>query len=232
MVMILGSNLRPKSLEINTQTLANYMAEGELFAARNIVNSNFRKLLTGFAIELGREQELLWLLSEQHDISTTTNLIEEWERALGIPDTCFTNTVSLDQRRLQCGIKFAMMNIVTMEDWLTLASALGYNIKISYSTGLMTLPFILPFILTDFRTAKFTMLITFLDLAKPENILPFVLPFVLGAKDTNLLKCIFSHLKPANVQILYKYGKIIEKKLLLEDDTYLLLEDDTYLLLE
>jgi hypothetical protein len=112
--------------------------------------------------------------------------------------------VDIAIRRVQCVAKFAKMNIATEKDWIDLARTLGYNIRIEHSTDYMCLPFILPFILGTGKTARFTIIVVFIDLPQPSNVFPLTLPFTLG-EDANVLKCVFAHLKPANVQILYKY---------------------------
>lgn len=198
------NSFEPNSLETNTKVMASYLPKGELFTAKDIFNSNFNKLMRALAVEFGRDQDKLYELYQEYDMNNTSNLIDEWESALGIPDDCFTNTVDLPTRRLQCVAKFAKMNIATERDWIDLASFLGYNIAIEHGTTYMVLPFLLPFILGSGKTAKFTIIVIFLDLPKPTSVLPLTLPFVLGDSG-NVIKCIFEHLKPANVQILYKY---------------------------
>jgi uncharacterized protein YmfQ (DUF2313 family) len=194
----------PNDLNTNTRIMASYLPPGKAFEAGAMSGSNFNKLMHALAVEFGRNQEILSELAEQHDISNTVNLLEEWESALGIPDDCFDTTGTIEQRQKKCVAKFAKMNIAIYNDWIYLADFLGYNITIEYGSKYMVLPFILPFILGDAKTAKFTIIINFIDLPSPTCVLPLTLPFTLG-DGGNTLKCIFEHLKPANVRIIYKY---------------------------
>jgi hypothetical protein len=194
----------PNNLNTNTKVMASYLPLGQAFNAKDIFNSNFNKLMRALAVEFGRDQSILYELSQEYNISKTNNLIEEWENALGIPDDCFSNTVSITQRQLQCVAKFAKMNIATEKDWIDLARFFGYNIAIEHGDKYMVLPFTLPFILGTGKTSRFTIIIVFLDLPKPSNVFPLTLPFTLGA-GVNLIQCLYEHLKPANVKILYKF---------------------------
>lgn len=193
----------PNSVEQNTQILADYLPQGVLYRAKNIDGSKLRTLLQALSLEYTRIQGKIEELSEQYYMPQTTNLLEAWERVLGIPDDCFTNTVSVKDRRLQIVAKFALMNVTTTEDWIYLASFLGYNISIEYGTPYMVLPFKLPFILGSEKAAKFTMIINFLDLPPPTNVFPLTLPFMLG--NISMIQCVFEHIKPANVKIIYRY---------------------------
>jgi uncharacterized protein YmfQ (DUF2313 family) len=194
----------PNDLNTNTKVMAGYLPLGEVFNAKDILNSNFNKLMRALAQEFGRSQSKLYELEQEYDMQNTTNLIDEWEAALGIPDECFSNTVDIITRRIQCVAKFAKMNIATEQDWIDLAALLGYNIRIEHGTDYMCLPFILPFILGTTKTARFTIIIVFVDLPPPTCVLPLTLPFTL-VDGGNVLTCVFEHLKPANVQILYRY---------------------------
>ena len=194
----------PNDLITNTKIMSSYLPQGEVFNAKNISNSNFNKLMRALAREFGRSQDKLYELEQEYDMQSTSNLIEVWESALGIPDECFSNIGSIETRRIQCVAKFAKMNIAIEQDWIDLAYFLGYNITIEHGTKYMVLPLTLPFILGTGKTARFTIIINFIDLPKPSCVLPLTLPFTLG-DGGNVLKCVFAHLKPANVQIIYKY---------------------------
>jgi len=132
-------------------------------------------------------------------------LIDEWERALNIPDTCLTNTVPIDQRRKQLVAKFALMNITTEEDWIYLANFFGFNIKIEYGTQYSEFPMEFPlYFAGSIKAAKFTMIITFLGLEKPSNIFTMTFPITFE-DDNNFMMCLFKKLKPANVNIHFRW---------------------------
>jgi uncharacterized protein YmfQ (DUF2313 family) len=195
----------PNDLKTNTRVMASYLPIGELFSFSNTSGSNFNKLMIALAKEFGRSQEKLYELYQEYDMNHTSNLLEEWESALGIPDDCFgVEGVSIADRRIHCVAKFAKMNIATEQDWISLADFLGYNITIEHGTKYMTFPLTLPFILGSGKTARFTIIVNFLDLPKPSCVFPLTLPFTFGDAE-NVLRCVFDHLRPANVQVLYRY---------------------------
>jgi uncharacterized protein YmfQ (DUF2313 family) len=196
---------KPNTIVENTNCLVSYLPNGRLFAAKNIDGTNLRKLYASFSPEFTRLQNKIYELSNEDDLANTTNLISEWESALGIPDTCLKNNVSLAQRRKQIVAKFALMNITTEEDWINLALFFGFRIKIEYGTtfGLFTMQFPLYFSGSS-RAARFTMIITFIDLYKPRNIFTMQFP-IHFEENTVFLMCLFKKLKPANVNLHFRW---------------------------
>jgi uncharacterized protein YmfQ (DUF2313 family) len=200
----MNQNFDQNSIETNTALLAAYLPQGKMYDAKNIRDTNFNKLLTSFAQEYTRIQEKINELSYEDYIAQTQELIENWESALGIPDDCFTNTVSLTQRQLQCVVKFAQMNIQTEADFIQLAATLGYQIEILHGIVYSVFPMLLPALLGSAKSARFTMIIKFLNMDKPQNVFPMTFPFVFQGQ--NVMECVFNHLKPANVRIIYWYA--------------------------
>jgi len=190
----------------NAQSLANYLPNGELFRAKKILESDFRKLLNGLTKEFRRAELKLKEMVDEYDISKTVNLLEQWERALGIPDECFnTNGKSIDLRRKYAIAKLALMNIQTRKDFIDLAAYFGYNITIENGDIYSGFPLKLPILLTSSKkVARYTMIITFVDIDK-FNVFPLTLPFQLGGDETSFLRCLFQKLKPAHIRLLFRY---------------------------
>jgi len=199
----MNQNFTENSLEINTYLLGSYLPQGKMYDAKNIKDTNFNKLLAAFAQEYTRIQAKINELSTEYDMSVTQELIAEWEHALGIPDQCFTNTVSLEERQKQCVVKFAQMNIQTEADFIQLAATLGYDIEILHGIKYAVFPMTFPILLGSAKAARFTMIIKFLNADKPQNIFPMTFPFIFQKQNT--VQCVFEFLKPANVRIIYWY---------------------------
>lgn len=202
----MSNNFIPNTLIENTDCLVAYLPNGRLFAAKNIEEANLRKLYKALAKEFGRLQNKIYEISAEDDLANTTNLINEWEKALQIPDTCLKSlNVPIAQRRKQIVAKFALMNITTEKDWVDLAWFFGFRIKIEYgiSYGAFTYKFPLYFA-GSVKAAKFTMIITFLGISKPKNIFTVKFPIQFD-ENTNYVMCLFSKLKPANVNIHYRW---------------------------
>lgn len=198
------NNFTPNSIETNTNVLAAYLPEGRIYESKNVTTSNFHKLLKSFSQEYTRIQSKINELSVEYDMRETYELIEEWEKVLGIPDECFSiDGLDIKQRRLQCIVKFAQMNIQTEDDFIQLAKTLGYKIEILHGIDYSIFPMTFPILLGTAKQARFTMIVKFLDLNKPQNVFPMTFPFEFQKE--NPLICVFEHLKPANVRIIYWY---------------------------
>lgn len=199
----------PNTIDQNTQVLANYLPNDKPFEAKNITDSNLRKLLKSISYEYTRLQEKAFEMVTQDDLSTTTNLLVAWETALGIPDSFFSNTAPIATRRLQIVAKFAKMNLTTEQDWIDLAAFFGIEIEIEHGSGTLSrseFPMIFPaYFVTSDKEAKFTMFVTFLNLVEPTNVFPAIFP-VQFQNDANFLICVFNYCKPANVHVVYLYG--------------------------
>lgn len=204
-MFILGDgDFTPNTVEENTQALADLLPKGTAWEAKNIENSNMRKLLMAMSKEFRRVQDKINEFATEHRPETTTNLIEEWEAAVGIPDECFSNKVSIDLRRKQVVAKLAKMNVQTAKDFIELAAYFGYNVTIKNAEDGSVIPLVLPFTLGEIDYLINTMIVKFIDLDSPENVLPATLPFTLG-KDSNIITCIFNKLKPATIEIIFTY---------------------------
>ncbi len=202
----MSNNFYPNTLIENTDCLVAYLPNGRLFAAKNIDGSDLRKLFGAFGKEFGRLQNKIYEISVEDDLANTTNLIDQWESALQIPDTCLKSAnVPIAQRRKQIVAKFALMNITTEKDWIDLAWFFGFRIKIEYgiSYGAFTYTFPIYFA-GSVKAARFTMIITFLGMSKPRNIFTLTFP-IKFEENSNYVMCLFSKLKPANVNIHYRW---------------------------
>lgn len=195
------------ALPITTQSLANYMPGGEYFRAKNIESSNLRALLTSLSYEVGRVEAKLKELEDEEYVPDTYNLIEEWERSLGIPDECFSpEGQTIEMRRKYVIAKYALMNLTTTVDFIALADFFGIRVEIlnglEYSNFF---PFTFPmYFFGSIKEAKFTMIVHFLDLDRPSNIFPLKFP-VTFSNVPNLILCLFEKLKPAPVKIIARY---------------------------
>jgi uncharacterized protein YmfQ (DUF2313 family) len=198
----------PNTIEENTQFFAGMLPSGQPFDAKNIYNSNLRKLLRAFSTEGFRVQNKIYELSEEFDITKTVNLIEAWESLLGIPDQCFDTLpiyLTIEQRRLQVLCKFARMNLTTEKNWIDLAKLFDIDIQIIHPSDNSSFDYTFDFHMYDDRkNQRFTMIIKFLHMAAPENVFNCTFDFTFD--DTvPFIMCLFDQARPANVHIVYEY---------------------------
>jgi uncharacterized protein YmfQ (DUF2313 family) len=184
------------------QTLANYLPSGKIFAAKNIIGTNIRKLLLGFATEISKVDSLIALFRRDTIPDTTQNYLDEWESALAIPDSCLKGDGTDDQRRIGVLIKLAGYGLQTAQDFVDLAAK--FEITITAEGGANrgiygktpTISF------GSDKEARFTLVIVPLD--NIGEAFEYTFPFTFGTQDLATLECLFERFKPANVNLLYE----------------------------
>lgn len=73
----------------------------------------------------------LYKLALELDPRTTEDLIEEWERAVGLPDACLPKTATLEGRRANVMFRLAKRRWTTAQDWIDLAALYGLRIEVT-----------------------------------------------------------------------------------------------------
>lgn len=188
------------SLEEHTQAVADYVPQGKLWRAKNIVNSKIRDLLTAFGASNKRQEEALNDFWQEVFIGTTDEFIDDFEKALGIPDDCFTGTGTLEERRTQAQLKLVSLYVVTEQDFIDLAAILGFTITIEQPIKTAIFPYVFPFVLPDAKGIRFTWIVRGVNVATAG--FPYIFPFVFpDLSNQNILQCLFNRLKPANTSL-------------------------------
>lgn len=192
-----------RDLEQYTNSLADYLPGGCLFASAYVSNSNFRKLLRGMSGELFRANGLLKEYSEQVIPDQTVKFIEEWESALGIPDDCFSGTGTLTERRRDILTKLAALGVQTRQDFIDLAATFGVTITINAGIDEITFPLTFPVVMfSTVKEARFTIVVRFT--VQAANRFPLVFPITFGSGEIAILECLFTNLKPTNCDIIFQ----------------------------
>ncbi len=183
------------SVEEHTNALADFMPGGPLFEAKRITDSNFRKLLRGFAGELFTAEGYIKTFDEEYSPLTTVLFIEEWERALGIPDTCFRGDGDIDERRQHILTKLASLGIQTKADYIALGLVFGKIITVEALDEAAVPP--IPVVFPD---ARYIIVITGAELL--SGFPPYDVPFTPGSSESTL-QCLFNHLIPSNCKVIF-----------------------------
>lgn len=200
-------------LKERTQTqqadiLAQYLRDDNLHEAKNREDSTLRKILIGLASEWLNFRSKINEVSNEYNPKTTTQLIDEWEQFVGIPDNCIPVASTIEQRRLNVLLKLAGINATTEKQFKNVASILGYNIEVSNGVSTSTFPLTLPFLLISEGSAPFTIVITLPSSIKPSGF-PLTFPFTLTSQQPAILDCLFNKLKPANTQLFFRYSNAL-----------------------
>jgi uncharacterized protein YmfQ (DUF2313 family) len=181
------------SLNEHTRALADYLPNGRTFEAKGIGGSNLWQLLEGLSGELKRTQEYISTLEDEFIPDQTTLFLSEWEKALGIPDTCFTGSGTDEERRRDILTKLASLGVQTVEDFERLALVFGVTVDVlsGVDSGLS---------FDDITTARYTIVA---NIEVPERFI-YTFPFTFGSQLTALLQCIFERVIPENCRVIFQ----------------------------
>lgn len=184
-------------------SLALFLPEGKAFDSKNETTSILRKFLDGLAEEVKRVYDGMNDLSEDYDINLSTELLSNWESAVGIPDDCFPGTGDLAERRTHVLIKFAKMSVQTEQQFIDLIEELGFTVTLNPGAdiGLFPLGFPTEFF-KDPRQARFTLVVD-LDTNNAVFALPFPVEF--ASSVNTIVTCLLNLVKPANVELLLRF---------------------------
>lgn len=175
-----------KSNEQYTKSVADFLPAGKLWASKGKYGTNLYALLAGLGTELPFMDSKFNEIADEHQITQTTNLIEQWESAVGIPNDYIDIAPTLAQRRDNVLLMVAASGTQTVADFEWLAAQLGVTCTITQGVD------------------KFTIVVTFLGITAP-NVWPWNWPLVWGIDPAENLRSMFDKLKPANCQVLYYY---------------------------
>lgn len=186
--------------------------------------SLFRQCLRGWATAFKRINDIihLWVFDipgvdpatlggiDAPDILGLEHNLEDYERAYGIPDSCFPGAAEPDRevRKRHLIVKMSKLNVLTCPDFVAIAKLMDRNIicQAGIDSSLFT-----DGILTQ-AEARHTVVIIFLlpqplsfpytfeDRDPPE---PDGMRF--GNNDVSILECLFTKLVPSTSQVLFQY---------------------------
>jgi len=192
-------------LRRQTEALAGYLPGGRAFAAKRIDGTTTRALLEGLAGELLRVDGALEEFRREILPDQTVLLLEEWESAVGIPDHCFTGAGTVETRRRDVLAKLVSLGVQTARDFADLAELFGVTAFIIPGSEHGVFPYTFPLVFfPNARAAFHTIIVDMPD--DPDNAFPYTFPLTFGNTDQALVQCLFNHLKPAHVDILYVTG--------------------------
>lgn len=189
--------------------LSELLPDSILWYTKNNVNSNLYKTLEA----LNEEQEarikpMLDDLYNQYNPFTVTDLIDRWEKTVGIPDSCFTNKgISLDQRRNQVLIKLLARGATTEDDYARILELFGitnFNIVNGLASGVFPLAFPSTFA-SNRKAAVFDIIFQLPEELKPGAVYPLEFPFQFGSDNASTVECFLRKIVPANYNISFQY---------------------------
>ncbi len=110
------------------QALAALLPEGAAWPRE--AGSVLMRLLGALAVELERVDARAALLMAETDPASTTELLADWERVVGLPDPCVTQAQTVAERRAALEGRLTSIGGQSMPFFLQLAQRLGYTVTI------------------------------------------------------------------------------------------------------
>lgn len=99
------------------------------------VGTPLMQLLDSLAAELGRLDGRAEQLLAETDPASTTELLADWERVVGLPDPCVTLAQTVAERRLALEGRLTAVGGQSRAFFIGLASRLGYSVTIDEFTS-------------------------------------------------------------------------------------------------
>lgn len=170
------------------------------------IDSLTTKILESFAEEYARIDARIEDLVDEADPRTTSELLPDWERVLGLPDPCVPAGQTFQQRRAAVVAKLTNTGGQSRDYFIALAAYLGFEITITEFT-----PFRVgssavgdPLCGSDWwyawrvnapATTSIFFRVGSSTVGEP-----------LQSFGNELLECVFNRLKPAHTTIIFAYG--------------------------
>ena len=124
---------KPKTDDKQTEVLAMCCPRGMAWDGKGSQDSTLYKLLKSIATELNAVEEKIYEMVVQWNINFTTDLISEWEFAVGIPDECRAAAEDIATRRSDVITKLKKVPVIDVADYEALAESItgvvGWNIR-------------------------------------------------------------------------------------------------------
>lgn len=199
------AEFKRRDVDEYARSLAAYLPEDELFAAKSVEGSNLHGLLRGMAAEMFRVNGYLREYGTQIFPNITERFLDEWEAALGIPDGCFSGTGSIDERRRDVLIKLAALGVQTVDDFVALAAMFGLTVEVVSGSESGVFPLSFPvLVFGTAEDARFTIVVNIETPLSLESTFPYTFPVPFKTEIVGVLRCVFKRLKPANCNLIIR----------------------------
>jgi len=184
----------------NLESIIKYFRSDKLFIAKNKNGSNLRKLIIALSREIERFENKLQEVWNGYDFLNDENMLDRWEKALGIPDDCIKLSDDNKKRGENIILKLSCLGASTASDFELIASLMGFEIEVLDGKTALTFPYEFP-ILFSKQDYKFT---TVININSNYNSgFPYTFPIEFIEDESYRLKCLFKKLMPSN--IVYRY---------------------------
>jgi len=200
------STFKEHSQTQQASMLARKLPEGDFWAGKSIDGTVINKLLLSLGMQYLRAEGKLNYTADELALTTTNDLIDEWEQEYNIKGSCFASLsagADLETRINNILTRIAADGTSTEAQFIAVADSLGLTIDIIPGRDYMEFPITFPFtfIADEERDGRFIIVVD-LD-GVSSSVFPFTFPITFGDARIEILKCFFERLKPANCDVLY-----------------------------
>ncbi len=183
---------------------AAHLPIGGVFDAAREEGTTFRALIEGLGTEYLRTEENIFDVCEEMDPQITDDLLPEWERSVGIPDSCFSTAGDIERRRQAVLLKLGGFRVQTAQDFIDLAAVLGQVIEIEPGAIGGAYPMRYPGrYLGGAKGARFTMIVHFPNTTNTKYNQLYPGPYGVA---TGIVECIIQRTAPSTVTVIFSYG--------------------------
>ena len=145
-------------------------------------------------------------LSAELDPRSTVDMITDWETAVGLPDPCLPNAVTLEERRYWVMWRLAKRRWSTAQDWFDLAAIFGIELRLTpgwyiQEPSLYEIQY--PSLYLMPKLGRFRLYLDITD-GCGGNGYPYSYPMAYGfASRCTDFQCIIERIRPSNVAIVW-----------------------------
>ena len=192
-------------LDDHIDAIARHLPIGRLTESVFITGTRFRRYFTAFGkatqLYVGKLNEIAC----EHGLKDTTAFITDWERALGINQSCGGVQGDIETRRARLCTRLALENATTLGEYNALLEALGFEAEITPAWDLYAFPMTFP--IRFFETAQHVRYTLRIRSRTEFTNLPFPLTFPIpfGVSQNEFLECILRQVAPCYVHLIFDY---------------------------
>lgn len=203
----------PYSVDDNQFMLAAHLPIGRAWENGFSHDSNIGKYLLGLACEFYRFEVLTSDIAKEMDIDQTNQLLIDWEKSVGIPDSCFSTDVSIESRRIQVEQKLGKFGgVQTKADFERVAAAFGIVAQVFYGScgNGFSFPMTFPTVFinyADYKEESHTIIVAITELYTTPNTFALAFPIPFSSGPLTFLQCIYRKLAPANVEVVVLFAE-------------------------
>ncbi len=216
---------RAPTQEQATSQLASTIPDGRAWQAKNLPGTNVYALISACAAEFREIQKQIETLAREFDVRLTDQLLPDWEKSCGLPEDCFGQLASLEDRRNAVILRLRKIPFVTKAEFEQLAFDLtGLSVTVIPGSEIELFPLDFP---ARFAVGNsyFKLHVIFNDTIGgfPYR---FAIPFLRGPNQ--IVECVFRQIVSATVLLIFESaGPVVPDPLYL-DGSWML--DGTYTL--